>query len=68
MSLQLGIGKASFEINFNLKGDQDTMNKKDRREYEFLLDAAEKRIINGKAKFGDHGLIKFYKQKLKEAD
>lgn len=44
------------------------MNNKDRRVYEFLLDAAEKRIINGKAKFGDHKLIKFYKQKLKEAD
>lgn len=44
------------------------MNKKDRQEFERLLDIVEKRIIAGKARFGDRGLRKFYIKKLAEAD
>ena len=44
------------------------MDRKDRKEFERLLNIVEKRIIAGKARFGDPGLRKFYLKKLAEAD
>lgn len=44
------------------------IDKKDRQTYEHLLDVVEKRVMAGKARFGDHGLMKYYKKRLCESD
>ena len=44
------------------------MNRKDRQEYERMLDLVEKRIMDGKARFGDPGLRKYYIEKLREGE
>ena len=44
------------------------MDRKDRQEYERLLDIVEKRVMTGNARFGDRRLMKEYKKKLCEPD
>ena len=44
------------------------MNRKDRQEYKRILDQVERRIMAGKARFGDRGLRKYYIEKLREGE